>query len=130
MTIDELTHQFSNERFNLKKASIIVLLFSVMLNAGGQVFFKLERSSCPECNLLAIMSHVDTWAGFILYGLSAVCWLWVLSRAQLSFAYPLLSLSFPIVVILSTIFFAEVISPVRWIGVGLIVIGVSLISRT
>jgi multidrug transporter EmrE-like cation transporter len=117
-------------KLNFKKTSMIVLLFSVILNAGGQVFFKLERSSCPDCNLISILSHSDTWIGFILYGLSAVCWLWVLSRTQLSFAYPLLSLSFPIVVVLSVIYFAEVISPVRWIGVGLIVIGVSLISRT
>ena len=118
------------KELDLKKAAIIVLLFSVILNAGGQVFFKLERSSCPDCNLMSILSHLNTWVGFILYGLSALCWLWVLSRAQLSFAYPLLSLSFPIVVVLSEIFFAEAISPIRWIGVCLIVIGVSFISRT
>ncbi len=109
---------------------MIVLLFSVILNAGGQVFFKAERSGCPNCNLISILSHGETWIGFLLYGLSAICWLWVLSRVQLSFAYPLLSLSFPIVVVLSVIYFAEVITPIRWIGVSLIVIGVSLLART
>lgn len=113
-----------------KKAAIAVLLLSVLLNATGQVFFKAARMSHPDASLFSLFLYADTWAGFILYGLSAVCWLWVLSRAQLSFAYPLLSLSFPIVVALSAVYFTEMISPMRWIGVSVIVIGVSLLART
>lgn len=70
------------------------------------------------------------WAGLVFCGLSAICWLWVLSRAQLSFAYPMLSLTFPIVVALSVFLFSEAIVPMRWAGVGVIVIGVSLLART
>ena len=113
-----------------KRRALIVLLLSVLLNATGQVMFKSARLNHPEANLSEIFFYYETWLGFILYGLSAVCWLWVLSRAQLSFAYPVLALSFPIVVALSAVLFGEFISPLRWAGVAVIVLGVSLLAKT
>ena len=106
------------------------VLLSVALNAAGQVLFKAARSAQPDASLFTLFLHPETWAGFIIYGLSAVCWLWVLARAPLSLAYPILALTFPIVVGLSALIFAESISPMRWLGVGVIVIGVSLLART
>lgn len=106
------------------------LLVCVMLNAVGQILFKAARVGDPDGSLVSAFFRPETWGGFIVYGLSAVCWLWVLSRMPLSIAYPLLSLSFPIVVGLSAIIFAESISSVRWAGVGLIVVGVSMMART
>ena len=113
-----------------KNTAFIVLLLSVVLNAGGQILFKAARLAYPEDSLVSIFFHIETWLGFILYGLSAVCWLWVLSRAQLSFAYPVLALSFPIVVALSAVLFGEYISALRWAGVAVIVLGVSLLAKT
>ena len=106
------------------------VLFSVVLNATGQLLFKAARSAQPDASVLRLFLHPETWCGLLIYGLSAICWLWVLARTQLSLAYPILSLTFPIVLGLSAFFFAEVISPMRWAGVGIIVIGVSLLART
>ena len=115
---------------NAKRIALFVLLLSVALNAGGQVFFKAARVNQPDASLIELFFHLDVWVGIILYGLSSISWLWVLSRAQLSFAYPILALSFPIVVGLSAIFFGEAISILRWIGVGCVILGVSLLART
>jgi drug/metabolite transporter (DMT)-like permease len=106
------------------------VLLSVVLNATGQLLFKAARVAQPDASVLHLFLHPETWYGFLIYGLSAICWLWVLARAQLSLAYPILSLTFPIVLGLSALFFAEVISPLRWAGVGVIVFGVSLLART
>jgi drug/metabolite transporter (DMT)-like permease len=113
-----------------KHAALVLLLSTVILNSAGQLFFKATRTAHPNASLISLFYYYETWAGFFLYGLSAVCWLWVLSRTQLSYAYPILALSFPIVVGLSAFFFSETISPLRWVGVGAIVVGVSLIART
>src|SRR5437867_2155823 len=88
------------------------------------------RMAQPDASVPHLFLHPETWYGLCIYALSAVCWLWVLARAQLSLAYPILSLTFPIVLSLSAFFFAEVISPMRWAGVGIIVLGVSLLART
>jgi len=115
---------------NIQVAVLRWVLLCVALNAIGQILFKVARVAQPSTSALSLFFHVETWAAFMVYGLSAVCWLWVLSRAQLSVAYPLLSLTFPIVVGLSALLFSESISAMRWAGVGVIVLGVSLLSRT
>ena len=106
------------------------VLFSVALNAIGQLLFKAARAAQPDASVLRLFLHPETWYGFLIYGLSAICWLWVLARTQLSLAYPILSLTFPIVLGLSAFLFGEVISPLRWAGVGVIVLGVSLLAKT
>jgi len=115
---------------NLRRIVLVGVLLSVALNAAGQILFKAARVAQPEASVLALFLHPDTWGGLLIYGLSAVCWLWVLARAQLSLAYPILSLTFPIVLGLSAVLFAETITPLRWAGVGVIVVGVSLLART
>lgn len=113
-----------------KSTAFLVLFLSVALNTAGQLLFKGARLAHPDASLVALLFQIETWAGLVTYGLSAVSWLWVLSRIQLSYAYPVLSLSFPLVVGLSAIFFSETISPLHWAGVVLILIGVSLLART
>lgn len=113
-----------------QRAALGGVLLSVALNAAGQILFKAARVAEPDASLISLFLKPETWVGLVLYGLSAVSWLWVLSRAQLSFAYPILSLTYPIVVGLSAVVFGEAVSAVRWAGVGVIVVGVSLLART
>ncbi len=117
-------------RLNPRSSVLWSVLLVVMLNAAGQVLFKTARAATPEAPVLSLFLQLETWGGFVVYGLSAFWWLWVLSRVQLSIAYPMLSLTFPIVVGLSALLFSESISPIRWIGVGVIALGVSLLART
>jgi multidrug transporter EmrE-like cation transporter len=106
------------------------VILSALLNATGQIFFKAARSAHSDASLFSLSAQPEIWGGLAVYGLSSVCWLWVLARAPLSFAYPILSLTFPIVVGVSAIFFSELILPLRWMGVGLIMLGVSFLART
>jgi drug/metabolite transporter (DMT)-like permease len=106
------------------------VVVSALLNASGQIFFKAARAGHADASLSALFAHPEIWGGLAVYGLSSVCWLWVLARAPLSFAYPILSLTFPIVVAASAIFFSELILPLRWMGVGMIMLGVSFLART
>ena len=115
---------------NLQRDTVWGILLVVGLNAVGQILFKAARNAHPDASILPLFLQFETWAAFVIYGLSAICWLWVLSRAQLSFAYPMLSLTFPIVVALSAVLFSESILPMRWAGVGVIVFGISLLART
>lgn len=125
-----MTHSSTESVSISRRTALLVLLISVALNAGGQIFFKSARVLQPDASLLALFTRPPIWIGLLMYGVSAVSWLWVLARAQLSYAYPILALSYPLVVALSAIFFAETISPLRWIGVGFIILGVSLLART
>ena len=69
------------------------------------------------------------WVGLGLFGLAAVVWLSVLSRAALSFAYPFAALTY-VVIVLYDALRNEPTGAFRWGGVALIMAGIVLVSRT
>jgi multidrug transporter EmrE-like cation transporter len=59
-----------------------------------------------------------------------LAWLLALTKLELSFAYPLVAFTFPTIVLSSHWIFGELVSPARWTGVFLIVLGVALVARS
>jgi multidrug transporter EmrE-like cation transporter len=80
-------------------------------------------------SLKQIASQVWVWAGLIIFAFSAVLWLFALSRANLSFAYPFAALGYVIIVIASILFLNEHVQPVTWVGVVLIVAGILVVAQ-
>jgi drug/metabolite transporter (DMT)-like permease len=125
----------SNQRlpvslFNPRFLAIAGVLISVSFNATGQILFKAARVEHAGMPFYLLFLQPETLAGFLFYGLSSIIWLWVLSRVQISYAYPILALAFPIVVIFSVLLFGESVSLARWVGVSTIVVGVFLLARS
>ncbi len=54
----------------------------------------------------------------------------LLSRADVSRVLPMTALDYVVVAVLAQLLLAEVVTPGRWLGIGLIVLGVVLVSRT
>jgi drug/metabolite transporter (DMT)-like permease len=68
--------------------------------------------------------------GLICFGVSSVFWLVILSRIDLSLAYPLVSIAYIVVALFSFFVFKENVSLLRWLGVITICFGVFLVSRS
>ena len=68
------------------------------------------------------------WGGMGLYGLSAVAWLWVLSRLDVSLAYPLVSLGFVVTMVAGVWWLNEPWSWTRVAGAALVVVGVLVMA--
>lgn len=64
-----------------------------------------------------------------LYAATTGLWLYILSRTPISQAYPIQALAFPLVLVASMIFFHEQISPMKWVGIAVIVLGVCIATR-
>ena len=86
--------------------------------------FRLDAASAREVARLPAV-----WIGLALFGLSALVWLSVLSRAALSFAYPFAALTYVVIVAYDTTR-GETVCGLRWVGVALIVAGIVFVSRT
>lgn len=123
---------------NLTPASFGVICIAVSLGAFGQVFLKLglgakklAASSIIQTfiNILHAMVAPYVLLGLGLYVISTLFWIVVLSKVRLSVAYPLISMSYILVVVLSACMLHE---QVNWIfagaGLALISIGVSFIG--
>lgn len=113
-------------------------LISVFLGALGQVMIKIGAQHLElnfsgvkfSHNLLALMKNTPLLAGVALYVLSFILWVKVLSKVELSYAYPLVSLGYVVVMLFAYFYFKEQISPYRAFGVLLIVMGVFFVARS
>ncbi len=120
--------------------SLLMILFTITMAVAGQLFLKAGMNKIGPITLsdvkngMATLTKIATNSqvvfGLALYVISAAVWLVVLSRVNLSFAYPLVGFSYIVVMFASRFLFNEPISAVRWAGAILISIGVVFISRT
>lgn len=116
-----------------------LILLGVLLNAGAQLALKegMRRIGHFEFALanagaVAWQAATDPFVAFGigLYVLSVVVWLLVLSRVEVSFAYPMLSVGYIVNAVAAYYLFAENLSPARASGIAVIVLGVYLVTRS
>lgn len=120
----------------------LMIWISVALSALAQVFLKrgltnlrLQREGNHDreiSGLLGIVLDVVRpkfiWLWGICFVVAMGLWLAGLQKLDLSYAYPLVSLGYVLVTILSAIFFRERVDGNRWLAVGVICVGVMLIA--
>jgi uncharacterized membrane protein len=61
---------------------------------------------------------------------TALVWVLAVSKAQLSFLYPFMALSYVLVALFSLLLFKEDVGVVRWLGIIVICAGVFLVARS
>jgi drug/metabolite transporter (DMT)-like permease len=119
--------------------ALVYILVGVLGGAVGQVLLKKGMSSMGPLTLAPELLGGVLWrmatnpfviGGLCVYGLSTVFWLTALSRVQLSYAYPFISLNFLVIMLVSWGLFGEQLSWPRIIGTLVIGAGVLLISRS
>lgn len=71
-----------------------------------------------------VLGGVALQAGFFFMYLT------LLSRADVSKVLPMTAFDYIVVALLAQLFLAEPVTPARWSGIGFIVLGVFLVSRT
>lgn len=76
-----------------------------------------------------VLTSPSILGGFVVFGLSTLVYLFVLSRLQLSFVYPLFSLSYVVGVLLAYFVLHERITTMHWVSIGVIVVGVALLVQ-
>lgn len=118
--------------------TILILLLSIGLATAGQLLLKagmtdigvIEGVSVGDLVTL-VRSVVGSWKallGLALFGLSALFWLITLSRVPLSTAYPMVSLSYVLILTFSTLVLDERPPLLVWVGVALIMSGISFVG--
>ncbi len=116
-----------------------LILFGVLLNATAQLCLKQGMRQIGHFafsleNLLPIglkaALNPFIFSGLLCYVVSVVVWLLALSRVDVSYAYPLLSVGYIVTAFAGQLFFQEALGPTRWAGIIVICLGVYLITRS
>lgn len=115
-----------------------LILLSVASGVFGQTFIKLgvEHPDAAEIEqglrglLSAIVTSPRVLLGLFFYACGALAWILVLRRMDLSYAYPFLALNFVLITLVSRFFLGEVVPPMRWVGILVIVGGILIVARS
>jgi drug/metabolite transporter (DMT)-like permease len=116
----------------------LMILFSVSCSAFAQILLKHGMAQPGMQQVLAdghwwsIMQSIATdpsiWSGLFLYGLSALIWLFVLARLDVSVAYTFVALGFLITMALGCLIFGEAFTLRKVLGTLVVAVGVYLVA--
>ena len=113
----------------------ILLYVCILLGAAAQLALKfgvrkkkVKFGKNLLVDLFRLVFNSFVILGLFLYGVSSIMWVAILSKLDLSYAYPLVSLNFVIIAIFSRIFLKEKVTKLRWLSIVIIMIGVILVT--
>ena len=99
----------------------VLLSSSMILAVIGQFFIKkgvtVSSLALNFGSIVNTLFNPSVFFGFLIYGISAIIWLFVLKRFDLSVAYPALSLTYVAIVILSAKYYGEPLTLFKSIGI-------------
>lgn len=117
---------------------LVILLIGLMFESTGIVLLKKGMTDIGEVHainareifriLKAGVTSPQILLGIFFQALFFACLLVLMSKSDISFLWPLTSLSFVFATLAATLFLGEHVSTIRWAGVLLIVFGAGLIS--
>lgn len=116
-----------------------LILLGVLLNASAQLLLKAGMSQIGHFEFsmanafpigLKVMANPPIITGLFFYVMSVVVWLLVLSRVQVSFAYPMLSIGYVVNAVAAFYLFGEPLTSLRIAGIFIIIAGVYLVAQS
>jgi drug/metabolite transporter (DMT)-like permease len=120
--------------------TLLLVIVAVVLGGAGHVLLSKgmkpvgDLTEAPAGRLGGMMARAlsNQWVlvGIALQAVFFFMYLALLSRTEVSQLLPLTALDYIVVALLAQWVLGEVVTPARWAGIGLIAVGVALVSRT
>jgi drug/metabolite transporter (DMT)-like permease len=116
-----------------------LILTDVALNVVGQLSLKFGMSkmgnfslSLPSLTSVFARAALNPYIilGVFCYGMGFMVWLIVLSKAEVSYAYPMISLGYVFTAILAWQLLGEHVTILRFVGILVTCLGVFIIARS
>jgi threonine/homoserine efflux transporter RhtA len=117
---------------------LLILLVGLVFESAGIVLLKKGVDQVGElkifsaCEVLRVLkfgiTNPQILLGIFFQALFFGCLLYLMSKSDISFLWPLTALSLVFATVAAMIFLHETVTPIRWAGVILIMAGAALIS--
>lgn len=114
----------------------LAALGAILLASTGHLVIKLGLISAGHIpssagaldRIVQTLFQPAVIGGLAIYGIGTLLWISAVARRNISFLYPLTALNYVIVSVGGKLWFGESISPARWTGIGIVVLGVALLQ--
>ena len=130
----------SHRRLHLKTYLLILIMIiagplgNLMLGKGmkniGKITTKISSPGQFVHVFSRILSSGTIWLGIASLLTFFVAYMLVLSWADYSYVQPASAIAYGVVALLATLLLGEVVSPIRWIGIAIICLGVLVVGHT
>jgi len=106
---------------------LCLILFCVLAETAREVCFK---QAAQQGTLRLALARPVTWLGILFWAVELLAWTAVLERVPLSLAFPLMALSYVVIVLAGAAIFKENINLRHATGVFLVTAGVACVGVT
>jgi len=113
----------------------VLAVISVAFGAIGQLIVKAALLLWNEASVNASASHgmvarafIGVVLGLVVYAGGTWFWVKAVARASISSLYPISACSYVAIAMGGRFLFKEDIQPARWAGIGVITLGVAMLS--
>lgn len=123
----------------MSTVSLALVLTGVFLNAVAQLLLKAGTNAVGHFEFhwdnalpvsMKLAANPAILGGMTCYVISLVVWIMALSRVPVSVAYPMLSIGYLLNAIAAWAWFGETLGAQKLLGIGFIILGVWLITRS
>jgi undecaprenyl phosphate-alpha-L-ara4N flippase subunit ArnE len=113
---------------------ILLTILQCLFLSGGQVCFKFAVQKIGKFTLswTYIADILTNWwllASGVNLIAATILWGYILKHFKFSVAYPITAIAYIFGILAAVFIFHETVPPTRWLGVGLIIVGVILIVK-
>ena len=120
--------------------TLVIVLIAAVLGGTGHVFLSKgmrpvgDLTEAPSDRIGGMVTRAisNPWLilGVVLQAGFFFIYLTLLTRVDVSLVLPLTAIDYIVVAVLAQYLLGEIVTPIRWLGMGLIVAGVGLLSKT
>ncbi len=111
------------------RQSVGLVFLCTLFGVAAQYFIKTSGMQMTTITLAGLLTNWPLWSGLTLYGFSTVLLILALRDGELSLLYPVISLTYVWVTIMSVMVFHETINVFKVAGIAIICIGVALLGK-
>ena len=108
--------------------ALLIVFLATFIGATGSIFLK-KGSKELNRNILSQLKNKNLIFGIGIYALGSILYISALKFAELSLVYPITSLSYIWISLLSVKYLNEKMNNYKWLGIIFILIGVIFITR-
>jgi drug/metabolite transporter (DMT)-like permease len=118
---------FANPWFQFVLNIVGVVIYELLLKAGAAATSD-PANSWSWIGITALVSPL-TWLAIVVIIVDLTIWLYILKYIPLSIAFPLSRAVDVLVPISCWLILREAISPLRWCGIALVIIGLVIVAK-
>ena len=117
-----------------RRLAVGIVFLQTLMGAIAQILLKsgtLQQQGDGLADIVvAIFSNPHMFAGYALYGVSAMLMIAALKYGELSILYPIIAMTYVWVTILSVVIYAETVNLLKVVGLTSIVSGVAVLGSS